>query len=77
MSVILKFENPFHVYLMQGFEKYVCKKLKLGHTKMLLDGPDWLSYLADCEISISCIFLQLLHQINVENIAKFGKNSFC
>ena len=45
--------------------------------KMLLDGPDWLSYLADCEISISCIFLQLLHQINVENIAKFGKNSFC
>ena len=46
---------------------------------MLPDWLDWLSYLADsskshCEISISFIFLQSPHQVELKNVAKWWKD---
>ena len=46
---------------------------------MLPDWLDWLSYLASSskshrEISISCIFLQTPHQVDMKNVVKWWKD---
>ena len=48
---------------------------------VLQDGLNWLCYFAGtskshCENSISCIFLEFPHQVNVKNVVKCYKHFF-
>ena len=49
---------------------------------VLPDGLNWLCYLAGsskshCENSISCIFLESPHQVDMKNVVKCYKHFFC
>ena len=83
------FENIFHVYLMRGFQKMeeiefsrwlFEGRLRQGKN-VLPDGLNWLCYFAGNsnnhrENSISFIFLESSHQVDMKNFVKSSKHFF-
>ena len=88
-KVFVKFDNVFHAYLMRGFQKYgrnciltVAFKGRLRQGKNVLpDGLNWLCYFAGSskshrENSISSIFLESPHQVDMKEVVKCYKHFF-
>ena len=89
-KVFVTFDNVFHVYLMRGFRNmeeiefsgWLFEGRPRQGKNVLTDGPNWLRYFAGSskshhENSISCIFLESRHQVDMKNVVKCYKHFFC